>query len=199
MTAFGLYVWGALYVADMSESFWAAVIVGALGIAGTLGGVWLTQRHAAKLAREARAEVRRGELRILLTDVVTNSGQIVAGLGMGLAASQFMDQHDLSTKQRLKAYGDGIAGIQSSLAALPRQLTETVLLASDKELRGHLEALSRFFLGDGIKLSLGSMEIIAEGHAAPEVIAQRMEELRVFAELVGKIQTRGEELLSVEL
>ncbi|MBN9139734.1 MAG: hypothetical protein J0H23_02800 [Micrococcales bacterium] len=183
----------------MSESFWAAIIVGALGIAGTLGGVWLTQRHAAKLAREARAEVRRGELRILLTDVVTNSGQIVAGLGMGLAASQFMDQHDLSTKQRLKAYGDGIAGIQSSLAALPRQLTETVLLASDKELRGHLEALSRFFLGDGIKLSLGSMEIIAEGHAAPEVIAQRMEELRVFAELVGKIQTRGEELLSVEL
>lgn len=183
----------------MSETFWAAIIASLVGIGGTLLGVWLTQRHAAKLARDERAEARRGELRTLLADLITNAGMIVGSLLAGIGAMKFLEQQQLKPKDRLDALEDAIQAIQASAAALPRQMTEVVLLAGDKELRDLIEQMSKFFLTTGVGMTLGSVEMIAVGGASPEKVEQRTLEVYEFAALIGRIQTRSEALLRVEL
>lgn len=46
-----------------STMFWTTLLTGGFTLAGALGGVYLTQRHARETAREARAAARKDELR----------------------------------------------------------------------------------------------------------------------------------------
>ncbi|CRK59185.1 hypothetical protein [Alloactinosynnema sp. L-07] len=46
------------------------IVTGAFTLVAALGGVWLTQRHVAREAERARAEVRRGELRKVVSELL---------------------------------------------------------------------------------------------------------------------------------
>lgn len=46
------------------------IVTGAFTLIAALGGVWLTQRHVGREAERARAEVRRGELRKVVSELL---------------------------------------------------------------------------------------------------------------------------------
>jgi hypothetical protein len=183
----------------MSETLLASLLAGMLGIVGSLGGMWLTQRHGLRLAREDRAEARRRELRTVLTGIITNAGMLVGGLGTAIASAQFMDQHRLKHTERLGTFEDEIELIQTALAQLPRDLTEAALLVGDDKLREHLQAMSHFFSKEGLALSLGSIGMLAEGHASPAAVEKHLKELVTLTEIVGRVEARASELLRVGL
>lgn len=98
-----------------------AIATGVLTVIGTLGGVYLTQRHAAQIAREDRLESRRtlirSELATLLVEVRALVSQAWLLIPL-MAKAQFDDIAKITETDTGREMGRRNTAIQRSIATL---------------------------------------------------------------------------------
>jgi hypothetical protein len=117
--------------------FLGALTTGTLTLLAALGGVWLTQRHAARLAHEERIESRRSGVRTELTSLIVEVRALIDSAYLTvpfMAKAKFTDLDEFANTDSGREMGRRHAQIKMSLTHLD-------VLVGDAAVAGALAAL----------------------------------------------------------
>ncbi len=168
---------------------WIGIISAVIGAAAALGGTFVTQRFTARLQEASRIEQRRLETRQLLVEVLATGREWSVALGQVLWRAAMQPMAALYGTKEFHDY-------ESTEHAFRRALIAARLAVGDKEVAGHLQAVSGLSQALPSLVSTVSQSREDDGRLAKEgVVKDAHDQIRNFSTELDRLEDSARRVL----